>query len=287
MKIFLYKFRAIAVLLLILSIGGCSDTRISARNDTEDIVDYSAAHLELSELPSVDDLPKIDNIIKGELIVGKNIELAGINWLVLDKQDDKVLLLSDRILEHRAYHEYWEYVRWETSSLREYLNGEFITNTFDEQEQSRILETIVVNDSNPWYMTDGGNDTIDKVFLLSLNEVIKYFGDSGQLVDRPLDEGQFGFSSGSKYVCCIHDQFDMKRMAYDLKGITSVWWLRTPGFPDHSEGFSFASCIDGGELPGYIFLTGSPACTNSEYVSGYYEYDSAGVRPALWFDLRE
>ena len=130
------------------------------------------------------------------------IEFAGTSWRVLEKQGDKTLLLSDAVLCARMYHSTDEGVTWEHCDLRKYLNGEFYENTFSEEEKNRIVETKLLNADNPKYGTAGGNDTADKVFLLSLDETERY------LVD------------------------DLARTAVTVNGEASHWWLRSPGCED-------------------------------------------------------
>ena len=133
---------------------------------------------------------------------------AGYDWLVLEVQGKKALLLSKYVLERRAYHESSKDIAWEESDIRSYLNGEFY-DSFTEQDKAQIVETQVINNDNPWFGTAGGNDTTDKVFLLSLEEVVKYFGDSGP---------------GKEHQECS-------------------WWLRSPGIDNgdaanvRSDGF--------------------------------------------------
>jgi hypothetical protein len=56
------------------------------------------------------------------------------------------------------------------------------------------------------------NDTDDYIFLLSLEEVVKYFGDSGQLLN-----GNPNYEHG------ISDEYNGARIAYTLNGSTSEW----------------------------------------------------------------
>jgi len=117
----------------------------------------------------------------------EKMRFGGIDWLVLEVSDGKALLLSEQLLEPGRYNDRWDQVTWRSCSLRWYLNGDFYDKTFSEAEKSRIAETTVINNDNQWYGTPGGSDTTDKIFILSIEEVVKYFGDSGQLKNRPSD----------------------------------------------------------------------------------------------------
>ena len=77
---------------------------------------------------------------------------------------------------------------------------------------------MVVNDNNPDYNTEGGNDTIDKIFLLSIAEAknTAYFADNNSRIATNTayvaGGGEIG-SSGMRGV-----------------GAAGYWWLRSPGY---------------------------------------------------------
>ena len=79
--------------------------------------------------------------------------------------------MSDVILDKQLYNENDKYVTWEKSSLRAWLNKKFIKRAFIDEEREKINITEIVNQDNPVYGTEGGNNTFDKIFLLSLSEV--------------------------------------------------------------------------------------------------------------------
>jgi hypothetical protein len=182
----------------------------------------------------------------------RNVQFGGYGWRVLDVRGGKALLLTEDIIEQRTYNEVFEDVTWEKCTLRRYLNNEFYQK-FSSQEQTRILPIKNTNANNQWFDTDGGKDTTDKVFLLSIEEVIRYFGDSGQLENKP-----------QKWV--INDEFYSERAA-NYRGKAWWWWLRSPG-------------VDG-SFAAYVFADGAPI------VFGLYVSSAVGgVRPALWLSLK-
>ena len=190
---------------------------------------------------------------KLSLAVGDTYHFGPYDWRVLKVEDDRALLITEDIVEKRAYNEGGVTI-WAECSLRKYLNNsEEFLKKFDPEDQHKILETENINPDNHWYGTTGGNRTIDKVFLLSIEEVVKYFGDSGQLKNKKPD---------SKYR--INDQYNGRRVAqFNNNGYW--WWLRSPGYyRNHAAG------VHG---DGYVNLYGS-----SIGIGG-------GVRPALWLHL--
>lgn len=70
---------------------------------------------------------------------GGRIHFGKYDWLVLEKQKDKMLILSEKILEKRSYHNVEMKVTWETSSIRNYLNNEFYFS-FEDNERSRLYD---------------------------------------------------------------------------------------------------------------------------------------------------
>ena len=93
--------------------------------------------------------------------------------MVLVRDGKKALLLSRYGLDAQPYNTEDTAITWEKSTLRTWLSGTFIDKAFTSAEQSAILETNVDNGSGQGYSkwnTNGGNNTQDKVFLLSYAE---------------------------------------------------------------------------------------------------------------------
>jgi hypothetical protein len=64
------------------------------------------------------------------------IQFGGYDWRVLEVKDGKALILSDKILDRRSYHK--SSGTWETSEIRQYLNGQFYDETFTEGEKNSL-----------------------------------------------------------------------------------------------------------------------------------------------------
>jgi hypothetical protein len=192
--------------------------------------------------------------------IGQRVILAGIEWRILDEQDGKVLLISEKILECHPYNVEHKGITWENCTLRKYLNGEFLNKL--GAVKWAIAETRNSNPNNQWYGTDGGNVTTDKVFLLSLDELIKYFGDSGDLRNKKRYEWESKMFLPSSSGSFLHDQYDNARMSY--YGIKRFfWWLRSPGISSRGAAYVHGAV---GVIGGIVSEVG-------------------GVRPALWVNL--
>ncbi|MBP3210790.1 MAG: zinc ribbon domain-containing protein [Oscillospiraceae bacterium] len=172
----------------------------------------------------------------------------GIEWIVLDVQGKKALLLSRYGLDCKRYYHDQTPVTWETSDLRAWLNGEFFNSAFTGDEQGRILTAKVTADKNPEYQTDAGNETEDKVFLLSAAEVSRYLTEETAQCRATAYTLAEGGSSG--------------------KNGNSWWFLRTPG---SEQKMVMIVKTDGTMNTGGAVPDGKGA---------------SGVnRPALWLDL--
>jgi tetratricopeptide (TPR) repeat protein len=184
------------------------------------------------------------------------VDIAGITWRVLDAQGGKVLLISDKVIENRAYNTETTAVTWETCTLRKYLNGGFYNKLGNMK--TFVAETRNNNQNNHWYNTSGGNATTDKVFLLSLDEVCRYFGDSMDNLNK-----RKGATISADY---FDDVNNKNRIAKNWKGETCMWWLRSPGITDkRAAGVSYIGHVSVDSL--------------------YVGYAGGGVRPALWLNL--
>jgi hypothetical protein len=198
--------------------------------------------------------------------VGDVVKFAGHDWRVLDVKDGKALLLSDAVLEIRIYHKAddafiashpnSQSLTWEESDMRAYLNGQFYDSAFSADEKELIAQTSVANDPNPKSGNGGTGTTQDKVFLLSLEEVIKYFGGyNAMLYALP----------GNEYY--IDDGYNEARIAYAESGRAYAWWLRSPG-----RDWNLSTLVGS---RGELWVEGTTCQSEG----------SVGIRPALWVDL--
>ena len=167
-----------------------------------------------------------------------------IGWRVLEVSGGSALIVSEYALDARAYNEDIELVTWAECTLRKWLNGKFYDTAFNEEEKGLIALTKVKNADNPKYGTEGGKDTEDRVFLLSLGEAERYFED---------DEDRRAFPT----------EYAIARNVWVREKTGTVWWLlRSPG-----SSLNYAAIVRAG---GSLYHDGD---------SVYYNWYA--VRPAL------
>lgn len=105
---------------------------------------------------------------------GAIVKLNDTEWRVLENTGSKVLLMKEKAIHALPYHTEYVPVTWESSFLRKWLNSKYLESAFTQEEREAILLSIMINEDNPVYNTEGGNNTEDYIFLLSISEALKY-----------------------------------------------------------------------------------------------------------------
>lgn len=206
---------------------------------------------------SIHDLSSIaigDVIVFGHYEQDNNLTNGpeGIEWIVLDVQAGKALLLSKYGLDAKPYHTEFVAITWADCALRTWLNNDFLNGAFSETEQSAILLADVDNSDaqgNPKYYSAGISNTQDTIFLLSYHEAYDiYF---------PNNENRM----------CIATKYARANGAwtkYVENNAAGPWWLRSPGmFQDNASN---------------VYYDGTRANTR-------VDRDDFIVRPAIWLSL--
>ncbi|MDF2986435.1 MAG: hypothetical protein K0R50_1945 [Eubacterium sp.] len=76
--------------------------------------------------------------------VGDKTSFGSYDWRVLDLQNNTALIITECIIEQRAYHDAYKDITWADCSLRKYLNVEFY-DKFNVTDKSRIIPVINKN----------------------------------------------------------------------------------------------------------------------------------------------
>ena len=192
-----------------------------------------------------------------------------VEWIVLSRDGQYCLLISRYLLDAVPYNGELTDITWEECSLRSWLNDEFCQKAFSDAEQARIKTTHVVNDDNYKYGTHGGNDTEDRVFLLSLEEVLEYFHvdpQDGRNVHDSLTAVPTAYAVARGAAAYDHVSYgnDANYSRYDGCG---WWYLRSPGY------YSL--------LAAYVNIDGSIRDNGS-----YVDNPTFSVRPVMWVRMK-
>ena len=222
-----------------------------------------------------------------------------IEWEVLDIQDGKALLLSIYALDCVPYNNYsveesiyydretyqgdgHEFATtWETCTLRAWLNEDFLNEAFNDSEAAMIVETTVIN--NDYYMagletpaSEGGNDTQDKVYLLNIEEINKYYGidliddvDTESVICQVTDYGKEHCIQN--WAEMSNEPIESRAEWYQSKEEKAFgknwcyWWLRSSGYGN--------SCA--------IYINSKGRYNDMGAVFESY----VAVRPAIWINI--
>ena len=198
---------------------------------------------------------------------GVNCTPKPIEWIVLELniQEGKALLISRYGLDAKPYHTKWTDITWNKCSLRAWLNTEFLKTAFSIEEQSAILTTDVDNSRNQGFIrfdTYGGDNTKDRVFLLSYIEAYNYFGttrNSNKNIKARIQPTAYALAN--------------RAQTWKIFGLWKTengtapgwWWLRSPGANQSS------AC--------YVDYEGIVAHSPVNFKVGC-------IRPAIWVNLK-
>lgn len=180
-------------------------------------------------------------------------------WSVLDRNGDKVLLITSQIIDigpYGSYAEPGEIINWANSYLREWMNGDFISKAFSEDMEASLISTESKSLSG---------SVSDKVFALSISEAREYFYIHDYYTD-------------SRYHTKTSD-YALSRAKQEGREIIDVespyfnnefieWWMRTDKVLTEKEA----------HMSGHKKSTFSIDLKDVTYVIG-------GYRPAVWVDL--
>ena len=188
-------------------------------------------------------------------------EYVRIRWSILEEKDGKAMLIADLLLDSQNFEpstsnstyihsngESGYASNYELSYIRRWLNDNFYNTAFLSYENAIIQKTFVDNSSEttntqPNHYT--GNDTEDKVFLLSYKDISTYYPEDSERK-----------ASGTDYA-------KIQGLKVDSIGCSN-WWLRSPALATIA-----CSVKDNGEF----------------YYNDYVVKTTDGLRPVLVIEL--
>ncbi len=177
-----------------------------------------------------------------------------IEWIVLDLQGDRALVISRFGLVNAKYMNSANGQVWANSALRATLNYDFYNAAFTDAEKAAIAVTHLVESEDDWdpelqaYNRSGMADTDDRIFVLSYAETVRYF---------PTDESRKCYCT--EYIR-VHGNRSDRLYA---EGRTCWYWLRSPAYANN------ASAVD----------------WDGSIASGYMHHARGVARPCCWVSL--
>lgn len=171
-----------------------------------------------------------------------------IQWIILDRQDNRIMLISKDCLDFQHYHDKLVPITWENCFLKGWLNEDFFNAAFTKEEQERIVEVTNENPEHKPSHTSSGRSTNDRVFILSQQEAQDLFSDCPSRKAEPT------------VYAIAHNK---NENPISLKG---KWWLRTTSFTlDHVT---------------YVTSEGGVSEKGLEVTD-----PCVGVRPVIWITM--
>jgi hypothetical protein len=244
---FCFLLKTVCLMLSLVLLSGCATGEEKA---TKNFKTEAETKEEVIIVKDFGEIKVGDTVYFGSLDYdGKSeTEKEALAWLVLAVEGKKALMITVSGVDSQQYNVEAIATDWEKCSLREWLNGKFLSQTFTEKEAMQIATTTLPWEANPSYTTPAGKTAEDKLFLLSISEAEKYFASDEARLCKPtplaLDYGVYA----------------------DEESGTCPWWLRNQG--------SVAECAALVTEFGAVDYSGD----------GVYCEGSA-VRPAMWINL--
>lgn len=226
----------------------------------------------------------------GDGVADQNDDKQPIQWRVLSVDGNDAFLMAEKTLDNQCYNEHPKsstgggkelWATWETCTLRTWLNDTFLNAAFTDEEKNAIADTTVVTPGeDPWNtgtLTDGGKDTIDKVYLLSLAEIRNseygfdsqpgYLGNGGDCwrLSQTIASTNTAYAT-AQGALTFEEKEAREKYPSEIRAIGNSynWWLRSPGW----DGMSAVTV-----LIGIVSVTGST------------HNDKNGIRPVIHLDL--
>lgn len=203
------------------------------------------------------------------------IKIGNYEWIIINKESNKILCVTKNIIDIRRYNEDFKNITWENCTLRKWLNYEFLSE-FSATDQDKIKTTTLKNNNNPVYGTFGGVNTQDKIFLLSFDEVVKYFVQNNNIKYVSMEKLDLLEKNSDDEIRKAYLNIKGKKLKeaknrYGLdyskiNGQALGWWLRSPGMDQNH-----AMRVN---------------CNGTIRVHGrIVNRNLVGVRPALWLNI--
>lgn len=183
-----------------------------------------------------------------------------IEWVVIDKQEDKIMVVSKYIIAEQPFNTTNEgHISWENCTLRKWLNNDFLNEAFSGAEKNLITDTTVFSTEYPvvgatYSTTD--YSTTDKIFLLSENE--RNMLSSVDALKGIVTES---------VIALFSDAANSDVANINPSNFEPLWWLRTTW--EYADD-PCASVVYGVDYDGWTYAV----------------EENAGVRPAMWISLK-
>lgn len=209
-----------------------------------------------STVPGGEQITELSSAVLGNLVEFGTYEQDNdtsttdekIVWRVIDRtvEDDgttTLWLISEKVLDAQKFSTSTTTAqKWANSDLRKWLNGDFMNTAFSTDEKAMILDTQNSTHDNAKYVVDSGEDTSDKVFILSMEEAELYLVEKGHGWEKA--EATLYSQNRDGIGLSEYDH----GVTVDPDYGTADWWLRNAGENDINAMYMYyygAVCEEG------------------------------------------
>lgn len=176
-----------------------------------------------------------------------------IEWRIINELDGGILLITEKIIEAKAFNDEIKDTNWENSDIRKWLNTDFYCVSFSSEEKSKII-SIKTEDN-----------VYDNIFLLALSRETERFKDSN-------DRKAFATEHA------LNDTFLGASYAEAHQDTTHWWWLRSISTGPYYAGNIAANAIKEKSSRAIVVSKDGTIAVGGLDVN----YQDVGVRPAMW-----
>ena len=140
----------------LVALDGYSDSTDLADSLAEDYYKKLLGIISVGDIVNLGSYEQDNNTANGK---------ESLEWIVLDVQDNKGLVISKYALDYKAYNNSDKATTWETCDLNAWLNGAFLSAAFSANEKNAIL-----------------NENGRLLFLLTKSQYTKYLASSANRI---------------------------------------------------------------------------------------------------------
>ena len=177
-----------------------------------------------------------------------------------------MFVVSKYVLANKYYHDWGDIPTWETCTLRTWLNEDFYNSAFSDSEKEMIVTRKLKNPDYGAKGASGGNDTEDKVFLLSVEDVTNpEYGFADKAKTKDINRRSAASVAAGRRVPVDPDNPDFDEYPTTDGFCSEIYWLRNKGSISYN-----AACV---------WYEGK---LNTDNI----HEDEMGVRPAIVIKLK-
>lgn len=212
------------------------ENNVTEEQDSEEEVEEQLSPEEMEEAEGIFSMKKlsIDAVVTFGNYEQDNNESNGLEpiaWVYADNYDGYAVLVSYYGLDEQPYNTEQTEITWENCSLRKWLNEDFYNIAFNDEEKEMMSPINLQNPGNSKHNIEGGNDTLDSVWMLCDLDIERIKNYSMTKAYKLLVEEADGEIETTAYVQSKEKPNPYAREGSEPETYKKIeaYWLRMPG----------------------------------------------------------